>query len=264
MPLSFSAASRREYQPPAGHVRLKLHLSWDGAGFVGWQSQPGQRSVQDTLQAALAPLMEAPFRAVAAGRTDAGVHALDMCIHLDIVAGSLRLPPERLPRALNTTLPSDLAVLSAEYAPVGFHARFSCVERRYIYRVLNTSQRRPLWQGRALHVPQPLDVAAMQEAALSLLGTHDFAAYATQEERQTVRELRGLNIAQRGEVLEFEVIGESFLRHMVRGLVGTLLQVGLGKRPSSAPAQVLASRERQQAGANVGPQGLYFAGSVYQ
>lgn len=253
----------RPYQPPKGHQRLKMHLSWDGAGFVGWQSQPGQRSVQDTLQAACTELLNAPFRAVAAGRTDAGVHALDMCIHLDILEGSLRPPLSQLPRALNARLGPDLAVLSAEEAPPGFHARFSCLERRYLYRILNAEQRRPLWHGRALHVPQPLNASAMREAAQSLIGLHDFAAYATQEERQTWRELRALSVTWRGELIEIELRGESFLRHMVRAIVGTLLQVGLEKRPVSFPAEVLASRERQRAGANVSPQGLYFAGSLY-
>ncbi len=260
-------SSPRQYRPPTGHERLKLHLSWDGTDFVGWQSQPARRSVQDTLHAALLPLMSAEFRPVAAGRTDAGVHAVDMCVHVDIVANSLRLPADKLPRALNTYLPADLAVLSAEYAPDNFHARFSCTERRYLYRVYSAPQRHPLWHGRALHVPQALNLAAMQQAALPLTGTHDFAAYATQEERQSVRELRRLTISQQptphGTLIEFEVIGESFLRHMVRGLVGTLLSVGKGQHPPSYPAAVLASRQRQQAAANAAPHGLYFAGSQY-
>lgn len=252
----------RPYTPPAGCQRLRLTLAWDGRAYAGWQSQANAPSVQDTLQGALERLgVNQAFRAVAAGRTDAGVHAEAMTVHWDVHA-DLPIPTERLARALNAHLPPDIAVLSAEIAPPDFHARFSCTERRYVYRLLVAPQRHPLYAGRALHVP-PLNAGAMQEAAQHLIGTHDFAAFATQEERQTVRELRVLHVQPGPLLWEIHVHGESFLRHMVRGLVGTLLLVGQGKlEPADMPG-ILASRQRARAGANVAPYGLYFAGASY-
>ncbi len=243
-----------------------MELSWHGAQFAGWQSQPGQRSVQDTLWAALRPLVTTPdelARPVAAGRTDAGVHAEAMTAHLDLPAGSLRPPARQLARAINAHLPTDVAVTHAAPAAPGFHARFSCTQRAYVYRVLFTEQRRPLWEGRALQRSGALDLAAMKEAAAALLGEHDFAAFATQEERQTVRRLDQLDLVTAGSLLEFHVAGESFLRHMVRGLVGTLLRVGTGQQSAAQVAEILASRQRARAGANVPAHGLYFSLARY-
>lgn len=254
---------RQNYSPPEGFQRLKLTLTWDGRNYAGWQAQLNAPSVQDTLQTALDNLGgQQAFRAVAAGRTDAGVHAENMPIHWDVPL-EFRVPVERLARALNANLPPDIAVLSAEQAPPDFHARFSCTERRYIYRLLVAPQRHPLFEGRALHVTSSLDVATMNEAARLLVGTHDFAAFATQEDRQTVRELRLLEVQPGPLVWEIHVHGESFLRHMVRGLVGTLLLIGQGKLNSAEVQTILHSRQRAQAGANVAPHGLYFAGARY-
>ncbi|WP_420796076.1 tRNA pseudouridine(38-40) synthase TruA [Deinococcus cavernae] len=254
---------RQIYTPPPGFRRLYLRVAWDGRDFAGWQAQRHAPSVQDTLQAALGQLGgEQAFRAVAAGRTDAGVHAEDMPLHWDVPA-SFRLPVEKLARALNAHLPPSVAVLDARPAPPDFHARFSCTGRRYVYRLLVSPQRHPLHQGRALHVVTPLDAAAMNSAARLLVGTHDFAAFATQEDRQTVRELRRLEVHPGPLVWDIRVHGESFLRHMVRGLVGTLLLVGQGKLKPADVQGVLASRQRAQAGANVAPHGLYFAGAEY-
>ncbi|WP_188903512.1 tRNA pseudouridine(38-40) synthase TruA [Deinococcus aerophilus] len=255
-------ADRSTYAPPEGFTRLRLTVAWDGAAFAGWQSQPNAPSAQDTLHHAFTALTPGVFRPVAAGRTDAGVHAEAMPVHVDAPA-DFALPPARLARALNAHLPPTLAVLDAAPAPGGFHARFSCTERRYVYRLLRAPQRHPLWQGRALHVPGPLDAGAMNAAATRLVGTHDFAAFATQEDRQTVRELRALSVHPAPGVWEVRVAGESFLRHMVRGLVGTLLLVGAGRLEPDAVADILASRERARAGANVPAHGLYFSGASY-
>lgn len=261
----------RQFFPPKGFKRLFLVVAWDGAPFVGWQSQHNKSSVQDTLQEALLKLgAQGAFRSVAAGRTDTGVHAEAMPIHWDIPEG-FSLPSERLARALNAHLPTSVSVLQAEPAPVGLHARFSCIERHYVYRMWLGAQRHPLWEGRALQLFGAfgqLDVCAMQEAAQLLLGTHDFAAFATREDRKTVRELLGVELKRipqmGGELLEFHVRGESFLRHMIRGLVGTLLRVGQGKLPAQQIQTILASRQRAQAGSNVSACGLYFVGAEYR
>ncbi|GGO30672.1 tRNA pseudouridine(38-40) synthase TruA [Deinococcus humi] len=255
-------ASRPEYAPPPGHIRLRLTVAWDGAAYAGWQFQPNAPSVQASLHAAFVHLTSDAFRPVAAGRTDAGVHAEAMPVHVD-VGSNFGLPLPRLARALNAHLSPSLAVLGVEKAAPGFHARFSCTERRYVYRLLCAPQRHPLWEGRTLHVPGRLDAAAMNAAAACLIGTHDFAAFATQEDRQTVRELRALSVVPGNLVWEIHVAGESFLRHMVRGLVGTLLLVGSGKLEAEAVTEILASRQRAQAGANVPAQGLYFSGASY-
>lgn len=254
--------TRPRYAPPEGHVRLRLTVAWDGAAYAGWQFQPSAPSVQNTLHAAFLRLTPGAFRPVAAGRTDAGVHAEAMPVHVDVPA-TFGVPLPRLARALNAHLPPTLAVLDVGAAPEGFHARFSCTERRYVYRLLRTPQRHPLWAGRALHVPAPLDAGAMNAAAAHLTGTHDFAAFATQEDRQTVRELRGLGVVPGDLIWEIHVVGESFLRHMVRGLVGTLLLVGAGRLGERAVADILASRQRSRAGANVPASGLYFSGAGY-
>lgn len=256
------------FAPPDGFTRLRLLLAWDGTGFVGWQSQPGAPNVQDTLHAAFVRLgYKDAARPVAAGRTDAGVHAEAMPAHVDL-PGGFGVPAGRLARALNAWLPPAVSVLEAAPAPPGFHARFSCTERRYVYRLLNAPQRHPLWAGRALHVPGPLDVPAMNAAAARLTGSHDFAAFATQEDRPTVREVRSLEVrpgppVSHGQVWEVHVAGESFLRHMVRGLVGTLLLAGQGRLGPEGVAAILAGRERARAGANVAAHGLSFTGARY-
>ncbi|GHF41047.1 tRNA pseudouridine38-40 synthase [Deinococcus metalli] len=256
------SADRPAYRPPDGYRRLRLTAAWDGGSYAGWQAQPDMASVQDTLHAALARLTPGAFRAVAAGRTDAGVHAEAMPVHVDVPA-AFGVPVDRLARALNAHLPPTIAVLHAMEAAPGFHARFSCTGRRYVYRVLASPQRHPLWHGRALHVPQRLDAPAMNAAATHLLGTHDFAAFATQEERHTVRDLRALHVVPGPLVWEVHVHGESFLRHMVRGLVGTLLLVGLGRLEPDGVRDILRGLDRSRAGANVPAHGLYFAGAEY-
>jgi len=254
--------TRPDYRPPDGHRRLLMHVAWDGAPYAGWQSQPTLPSVQDTLHGALARLGGGEFRPVAAGRTDAGVHAEAMPAHVD-VPDTFRVPPTKLARALNAHLPPTVAVLHAADAPAGFHARFSCTERQYVYRLLVHPQRHPHWHGRALHVPQPLNPDAMNAAAAALTGTHDFAAFATQEDRQTVRELRLLRVQPGPLIWEIHVHGESFLRHMVRGLVGTLLLAGQGRLSPEQAEGILHSRQRSQAGANVPAHGLSFTGARY-
>nr|WP_041231379.1 tRNA pseudouridine(38-40) synthase TruA [Deinococcus peraridilitoris] len=249
------------YAPPPGYGRVRLDVQWDGRDFVGWQSQARGRSVQDTLHAALSHLGDAR-RPVAAGRTDAGVHALCMPTHVDVVDGTLRTSIERLPWALNALLPRDLVVLGASAAP-GFHARFSCRQRAYVYRLLRAPHRAPLEEGRALHVARALDVAAMRMAGTHFVGRHDFAALATRDERQSVREIHELVLVEHGSLLEVHVRGESFLRHMVRALVGTLLLVGEGKLVPDDVPEILARRDRKLAGRNVAPHGLYFAGARY-
>ena len=253
---------------PTGWRRLKLILEWDGTNFAGWQVQAkGERTVQGVLEKALEPLGMCS-RPVAAGRTDAGVHALGMVAHVDV---QFQIPAENIRRALNSRLPEDVRVLSCTEETQDFHSRFSCAWRSYNYRILNARTQSALERHRALWVPQRLEVAPMRHAAKHLEGEHDFAAFASQEERQTVRtvfscDVRSLPIRRSPDeqLIEIHVVGESFLRHMVRGIVGTLLEVGLGKLESSQVEQVLISKDRAQAGKNVAAHGLYFLEAGYE
>ncbi len=256
-------ADRQEIRhPPEGWRRLRLTLEYDGTEFAGWQVQSkGERTVQGVLEAALEPL-GLFSRPIAAGRTDAGVHALAMPVHVDV---QHEIPTRNVLRALNARLPDDVRVLEVVDAPDGFHARFSCQWRAYRYKIHNASVPSALERHRALWVPQKLDLDAMNAASRYLIGTHDFAAFASQEERQTVRQVYTAEwISNPQYPLEFRIVGESFLRHMIRGIVGTLLEVGLGKLQPDDVKMIIESRERSNAGPNVLPHGLYFAGADYE
>ncbi len=252
---------------PSGWRRLRLHLEWDGTDFHGWQAQSqGERTVQGVLEAALEPL-GAFNRPMAAGRTDTGVHALEMPIHID---AGFSLSAQSTLKALNARLPPDVRVLSCVEMDENFHARFSCHWRSYSYRILNTPTASALERSRALWVPYRLEVAPMRHAAQHLIGRFDFAAFATKEERQTVREVLFCEVravaapfSRGADFIEIRIIGESFLRHMVRGIVGTLLEVGGGKLQSEDVLRILESRDRGQAGSNVPPHGLYFVKAGY-
>lgn len=245
--------------------RIKLTLEYDGTGFHGWQAQAGTglRTVQGVLEAALAQIPGAQPKAVAAGRTDTGVHALAMVCHYDTEDS---VPLGNAAKALNSLLPSDVRALAAERVPDDFEARFDCCYRRYLYR-LQLARADPhgaaLNRLRALHLYQPLEVEAMRRAAPLFEGKRDFATLATQETRTTERQVFLCRLEARGGKLTLHVAADGFLRGMVRALVGTLLWVGEGKlEPDDIPA-LLTSRRRCQAGKNVAPHGLYFAEAGY-
>ena len=228
---------------------FRLVLEYDGTDFAGWQSQAqGERTVQATLAAALAEFTTGAVRVVGAGRTDAGVHAEGQ---VAAATFDTRLDAETLMRALNAKLPADLAVVAAAPAPDGFDPRREAKGKLYRYAVWNGTEPSPLRRRRFHHVHERLDVSAMQRAALALVGRHDFASFqgAGSSAATTVRTLTRAAIEgeARGEV-RFELEGDGFLRHMVRNAVGSLLEVGLGRRdPASLPA-LLAARDRRRAG----------------
>ena len=247
--------------------KIKITLEYDGTDFYGWQVQAktGERTVQGVLEAALRDVPGAVPRVMAAGRTDAGVHALAMTAHY---LTEDTIPIARAAAALNARLPSDVRVLRAEAAPPDFEAQFGCRYRRYEYRMRSLGDPcglagSALDRHRVLLLPQRLAVGAMQAAALHFEGTHDFAALATQETRPTVRTVFLCRLAAHGADLTLHVAADGFLRNMVRALVGTLLWVGEGKlRPEEIPAR-LERRDRRQLGPNVPPHGLYFVEAGY-
>jgi tRNA pseudouridine38-40 synthase len=236
-----------------------LTLEYDGGPFLGWQRQGSGLSVQQVLEEAGAVLDGGAMPlAVAAGRTDAGVHAEGQVAQLTLARV---LAPERLREALNFHMkPHPLVVVRAALAPAGWNARFSAVQRGYRYRILNRRARPALEAGRVWHVPVPLDAAAMHAAAQGLLGRHDFSAYraAACQAKSPVRTLERLDVLRQGDEVVILAEARSFLHHQIRNLAGTLAEVGLGKRGVDWPRRVLEGRDRAQAGQTAPPEGLTF------
>ncbi len=235
----------------------RFTLEYDGASFAGWQAQAGgQRTVQGEFEAAIERVTGQRLRVVAAGRTDAGVHARGQVASARI---RTELPPAVLQRALNRSLPADLAVVAAGRAADDFHARYSAVGKLYCYRVWNAETRSPLRSVRVHWVARKLDARAMSKAAEAFVGCHDFAALqaAGSEVESTLRTVRRLEVEQEppGELV-FWVEADGFLRHMVRNLVGTLLEVGSGRRSIESMSELLACGDRRRAGPTAPAAGL--------
>ncbi len=241
---------------------VKLVVAYVGTRYAGWQRQPHRPSVQEELERAVAAVTGEGSRVVGAGRTDAGVHALAQVAHFRTSSG---IPAERLPAALNHFLPRDVAVRSAHDVSSRFHARRDARWRAYRYLVWNRPGPNPFVVDRALMWEGPLDVDRMQQAAAQLVGQHDFAAFCAtgSNPKTTVCTVYRFRVRPRGPFVVVEVVADRFLRHMVRMLVGTLLEVGSGKRAPQELAEVLQSRTSQRAGPVVAPGGLYLVGVGY-
>jgi tRNA pseudouridine38-40 synthase len=236
-------------------MRLKLTIEYDGTDFRGWARQPGERTVEGELRRALSELYSAG-ELVVAGRTDTGVHALANVVSVDVEGGP---PPDRTVPAINTRLPRDLAVRRAEQAPDDFHARYDARLRSYRYRVWRRRGRSALEARRSLWYPRPLDLAALNENAQSLLGEHDFRAFtpAETQHRLFTRTIERAGWSELDEnVVAFEITADSFLRHMVRTLVGSMLQ-------GRDLAPLLTGSLRSDAGATAPPHGLYLTDVTY-
>ncbi len=248
--------------PEGAAARVVLGVAYDGRRWQGWQSQPGGRTVQDRLEHALSRFAAAPVRTVCAGRTDAGVHALNQVVHFD---APVRREPFSWVRGTNTYLDDGIAVQWCREVPGHFHARNSARGRRYRYLLLESPVRPALEAGRCGWSFRPLDADAMRQAAGHLLGEHDFSAFrAAQCQAATpVKTLRAIEISRRGAYLRFDFDASAFLHHMVRNIMGCLVAVGGGVRSPSWTAEVLASRSREAAAPTFAADGLYFAGPYY-
>ncbi len=242
---------------------IKLTVAYDGTAYVGWQRQPNGRSIQALVEDALAPIEGGPVTVAGAGRTDAGVHALGQVASVELAA---TLEPATLARALNATLPADVRVLEAAEAPPGFHARFSAAGKTYRYQIRQARVVSPFEHRFVWHHPRALDVDAMARAADALVGRHDFAAFqaAGSDVATTVRTVTAARVEARpagappdaGVLLVVEIAADGFLRHMVRTIVGTLVEVGDGRRAPDAMAALVEAGDRSLAGPTAPARGL--------
>ncbi|HEX9184688.1 MAG TPA: tRNA pseudouridine(38-40) synthase TruA [Burkholderiales bacterium] len=244
-------------------MRIALGLEYDGSRFLGWQTQPGGGTVQDTLQSALGVIAGMPVGVTCAGRTDRGVHALEQVVHFDV---GVARPESAWVRGVNALLPDSVAVQWAREVPGEFHARYAARARTYRYVLLNRAVRPALAARHAGWFHASLDIPAMRAGARHFLGEQDFSAFRSAECQAAtpVRTLHSLEIEARGERIDFVLRANAFLHHMVRNIVGTLVYVGAGRQPADWVAEVLRSRERARAAPTFAAEGLYLERVEYE
>ncbi len=244
--------------------RLALGVEYDGRSYVGWQSQPDRNTVQDVLEAAVARFVAGTERVeiAAAGRTDAGVHALGQVVHLD---ATVEREMHAWVRGLNALLPASIAVRWVRAVPPEFHARFSAVRRSYVYRIHNDPVRSALLDGRAAWCFRPLDSERMAQAAQALIGEHDFSSFRSSQcqAKSPIKHVQRVDVRRAGAMIEISICANAFLHHMVRNIVGSLVYVGLGRQPVDWMAELLSLRDRRHAAPTYAACGLYFAGVDY-
>ena len=244
-------------------TRWRLTIEYDGGPFMGWQRQEHGPSVQQTLEEALQRMTSNPAQFIAAGRTDAGVHALAMTAHVDV---ERELTPHRLREGLNALVrPHPISVLEVVPVADDWHARFSCVGRRYLYRILARRAPPALDAGRVWHIGAPLDVRAMRAGATHLIGRHDFTTFrsAQCQSDSPVKTLDQLEVSKLGEEIHVTAAARSFLHHQVRSMVGCLAMVGRGQWRADDIRTALEARDRSALGFNAPPNGLYFVEAIY-
>lgn len=241
---------------------FKATIEYDGTAYVGWQRQPDQPTIQEAVEAALRSIAQTDISAIAAGRTDAGVHALGQVVSFKT---EKTLSPEDWLRALNARLPDDISAHSVEQAADGFHARFSAIRKLYAYRILNRPSRPALERTRAWHLYGKLNLDAMRDACKHLIGKHDFSSFQGHptDVENPVCDLRRLEVIKDQDVVRIELEADRFLKQMVRAIVGTLVEVGQDKRRPPDMKRILEAKDRRAAGYTAPPQGLYLVAVIY-
>ncbi len=240
----------------------KLTLEYDGTDYSGWQRQPNALTIQEIVESSLEQITQCPVPIIAAGRTDSGVHALGQVISFHSTAS---LKPQEWIKALNRLLPPDIAVVEAEEVPDDFHARYSAIGKIYEYRIRLAEHRSALDRHRLWHIPRKLDVLAMEEAGKLFIGEHDFSSFqnARTDNKNPICIVNSLRIKREGLNLHLEIQANRFLKQMVRAIVGTLVEVGLGKRKAVNIKEILKATDRRAAGKTAAPQGLYLIKVLY-
>jgi tRNA pseudouridine38-40 synthase len=235
---------------------FKIILEYDGTAYAGWQRQPNQPTIQEAVEAAIRSVSQTAIPVIAAGRTDAGVHALGQVASF---ATEKFLSPVEWLRALNATLPEDISARSVERADDGFHARYSAVRKFYAYRILYRPERSALERTRAWHLYGKLDLDAMREAAAHLVGKYDFSSFQGHptDVENPICDLQRLEIVRDQDIVRVELEADRFLKQMVRAMVGTLVEVGRGKRKPGEMKQILEAKDRRAAGYTAPAHGLY-------
>jgi tRNA pseudouridine38-40 synthase len=243
-------------------VNIKVTIEYDGTNYHGWQTQPSGETIQSVLERAVSTFLRQPTRITGAGRTDAGVHALGQVANFFCARAFDR---HRIQRALNALTPADITIKEVEMVPDSFDARRDGRSRVYEYRILNRPAPSPFYLTTALHVHDSLDVAAMREAIRCLEGEHDFSAFqaAGCDASHAVRKVYRTSLDRPGELLVFTVEATAFLRHMVRNVVGTFIEVGRGLRSPQSFAELLEARDRTKAGPTAPAHGLFLVEVKY-
>ncbi len=236
--------------------RIKLIIEYNGAGYHGWQIQKNAHAIQEEMEQAIFKITGEKVRVTGAGRTDAGVHAYGQVAHFDT---SSKIPACRFGDAINAVLPEDVAVVSSKEVPHEFHARFSATGKVYHYRIINRRSRSPIWNDRAWHVRQPLDLELMERAATYYIGTHNFSSFCSSGHSVSAfeRTITDSGWIKDGDGLVYRVYGNGFLYNMVRIMTGTMVEIGLGKRMADSIPDLLAKKDRNAAGITAPPWGLY-------
>jgi tRNA pseudouridine38-40 synthase len=248
-------------------LKFRLIVAYDGTAYQGWQVQKIGTGVQEKVEAALARLFPSGPRVHSSSRTDTGVHALGMVAHFEVPRAECRMDMRKLSLAINAWLPLDIRVLSAARAAKSFHARFHAAGKQYRYFVWNHAAMNPLLRHTAWHVPRPLDLAAMRAAARAFVGKHDFQSFAANPgyaKESTVRTVTQCDLKRQGPLLTFVIEGDGFLYKMCRGMVGTVVQVGLGKFGAEEVQHMLAKRDRRVAGMTAPAHGLVLWKVMYR
>ncbi len=253
--------------------KIRITLQYDGTNYSGWQIQPDRTTIQGLLEEALKRITGAETKTVAAGRTDAGVHAIEQVVAFETSSGLL---PEVFQRALNALLPEDIRVISAGYAEENFHPRYDAKSKSYVYIINNSSVKNPFLVRYAYYFGRRLDVERMLQASSYLIGRHDFRTFQASgcSAKRTVRTVKKIDILLKdslefldflfqGKFIVFRIEADAFLRYMVRNIVGTLIEAGTGKRPPEEIRDILLGRDRRLAGPTAPPQGLFLERIYY-
>jgi len=242
---------------------VKLILEYDGSRYAGWQRQPDQPTIQEAVETAVLQLTQETVSVIGAGRTDSGVHALGQ-----VASFRIERPwtPREWIRGMNARLPEDIAVRSADVLPDDFHARYAARGKLYEYRILNRGERPAVDRAYVWHVHKTLDQQAMEQAATFLVGSHDFSSFegSLTDNEDPVCDLRQLSVSRQGDLLTIHAYADRFLKHMVRSIVGTLVEVGHAKRKPEAVKTILAAKDRTAAGRTAPPQGLFLVRVDYE